>query len=115
MKNKFITLFLTFSFFGGVLLISRDFRVQQIPNGSINTCRNCHMSEFGGDARNNFGKLVENRFLTSRNINGDVQWGPLLASLDADNDGATNGQELQDPYGVWTSGSPNPGNSSLVT
>lgn len=115
MKNKVITAFLAFSFIGGVLLLSRDFRVQQIPNGSANTCLNCHMSEFGGDARNNFGKLVESRFLSAAGISGNVQWGPLLASLDADNDGATNGQELQDPYGAWTPGSPNPGNSSLVT
>ena len=61
MKNKLITAFIIFSFIGSVVLISRSFRVQQIPNG------------------------------------------------------ATNEQELQDPYGEWSSGSPSPGNSSLVT
>lgn len=115
MRNKLITAFLIFSFVGGVVLISRSFRVQQIPNGSTNTCLNCHNSQFGGDARNDFGKLVETRFLTSSGSTGNVEWGPLLASLDADNDGATNGQELQDPYGEWESGNPSPGNSSLVT
>lgn len=117
MKNKLITLFIIFSFVGGVVLLSRSFRVSQMPNGSTNTCQNCHISEFGGGARNNFGKLVETRFLSSPGASGNVQWNPLLASLDADNDGVTNGQELQDPYGTWTSGSlnPNPGNSSLVT
>lgn len=115
MKNKIITSFLIFSFIGGVVLISQSFRVNQIPNGSTNTCLNCHNSEFGGDARNNFGKLVESRFLSTPGSTGNVLWGPLLASLDADNDGVTNGQELQDPYGIWTSGSPNPGSFSLVT
>lgn len=115
MKNKLVTLFIVFSFIGGVILLSRDFRVTQIPNGSVNTCQNCHMSPFGGDARNDFGQLVEARFLSSLSASGNVEWGPLLASLDADNDGVTNGQELQDPYGIWTSGSDDPGNSALVT
>lgn len=115
MKNKLITAFLIFSFIGSVVLISQSFRVNQIPNGSKNTCLNCHNSEFGGDARNNFGKLVESRFLSTPGSTGNVQWGPLLASLDADNDGVTNGQELQDPYGIWTTGSLNPGSFSLVT
>lgn len=115
MKSRIITLFLVISFMGTIVLFSRQFRVSQIPNGSVNSCLNCHMSQFGGDARNDFGKLVETRFLSSPGAAGNVQWGPLLASLDADNDGVTNGQELQDPYGMWSSGSSNPGNSDLVS
>jgi hypothetical protein len=96
-----------------VSLSARSFRVSQIPNGNKFSCQTCHVSPAGGDERNAFGKLVEKRFLTS--LTGNVIWGPELASLDADGDGVTNGQELLDPFGIWTSGSPNPGNSSSVT
>jgi len=96
-----------------VSLSARSFRVSQIPNGNKFSCQTCHVSPAGGDERNAFGKLVEKRFLTSPT--GNVIWGPELASLDADGDGVTNGQELLDPFGIWTSGSPNPGNSSSVT
>lgn len=92
-------------------VISRSFRVGQIPNGGTSSCLNCHNSASGGDARNDFGQQVEAHFL----IDGNVNWGPLLASLDADNDGVTNGEELQDPFGLWTTGSPAPGNQLLVT
>ena len=57
--------------------------------------------------------LLKKDFLL--HLSGNVIWGPELASLDADGDGVTNGQELLDPFGIWTSGSPNPGNSSSVT
>ncbi|MFH1197481.1 MAG: T9SS type A sorting domain-containing protein [bacterium] len=92
-------------------LVSRSFRVSQIPNGGVNSCQNCHTNPAGGGARNDFGKLIEAKFLVSSNVN----WGPLLASLDADNDGVTNGEELQDPFGLWTTGSTAPGNSALVS
>ncbi len=96
-------------------VISRGFRPNEIPNGSVNSCSNCHFNPAGGGPRNNFGTLVEFKFLTEHSSAGHVMWGPLLASLDADNDGVTNGQELQDPFGQWVTGQPNPGSSSLVT
>ena len=37
---------------------ARAFRPGQIPNGFENGCQNCHMSAFGGDARNPFGAAV---------------------------------------------------------
>ncbi len=92
-------------------IFPREFRPGQIPNGTVNSCQNCHIDPAGGGERNAFGKLVEARFL----VGGNVTWNPLLASLDADNDGVTNGEELQDPFGLWTIGSAAPGNSSLVT
>lgn len=79
-------------------LSARPFRVGQIPNGPINTCSNCHVDPNGGGIRNSFGKTVEAKFLDN---SGNVLWGPQLASLDSDGDGLTNGQELQDPLGVW--------------
>jgi MYXO-CTERM domain-containing protein len=36
-------------------------------------------------------------------------WNAALAGMDADMDGFTNGQELQDPLGVWRPGQPAPG------
>ena len=83
---------------------ARGVRPGQIPNGSVNGCLNCHMSASGGDARNAFGLTVEGDFL----FNGAVVWGPELAAIDSDGDGVTNGAELGDPEGTWTSGDPAP-------
>lgn len=106
----------TTTYFSALLIIllfseieGRDFRVGQVPNGFRNSCNTCHTNG-GGTPRNEFGKMVEARFLDS---GGNVLWGPELAMLDSDGDGVTNGQELQDPYGMWTSGAS--GNSALVT
>ena len=93
---------------------ARSFRVAQIPNGSKFSCNTCHTSG-GGTPRNDFGRLVEKSFLQQAGSQFNANWGPLLASLDADNDGVTNGQELQDPYGLWSEGMAAPGNASLVT
>jgi hypothetical protein len=86
------------------------FRVNQYPNGSKFQCAGCHINSGGGGARNSFGKDVGAGL-----VNGNVNWGPELASLDSDNDGFTNGEELFDPNGEWKIGDPNPGNSDDVT
>lgn len=91
---------------------ARQFRVNQLPNGSRFGCANCHVSASGGDARNAFGQMVEQKYLNSQ---GNVMWGAELAKLDSDGDGITNGQELMDPNGTWKIGQANPGNSALVT
>ena len=80
----------------------------QIPNGSVNSCSNCHINPNGGGTRNAFGQAVEAGLIGS-----NVDWGPTLAALDSDGDGFTNGTELQDPNGTWSSGSQ--GNSALVS
>ena len=59
--------------------------------------------------------MVESRFLTVQGPTGEVLWNAFLASLDADGDGVSNGEELQDGFGVWTVGQPAPGNATLVT
>lgn len=91
---------------------ARPKRVNQIPNGSVNSCANCHVDPNGGGPRNAFGQLVETKYLTSPGSAGDVIWGPELAHEDADGDGFTNGEELQDSAGIWTGGSI--GDPSLV-
>jgi len=93
-----------------VSLSGRSKRVDQIPNGSVFSCRSCHNGN--GGSRNSFGSQIGNGYLDG---NGDVVWGSDLASLDADNDNASNGFELQDENGTWTQGSSDPGDQSLVT
>jgi len=90
---------------------ARGPRVGQIPNGSVVACANCHVDPNGGGPRNSFGQIVESDFLSA----GKVVWGPELAALDADGDGATNGEELGDPEGAWTVGDDNPGDAAAVT
>jgi hypothetical protein len=94
------------------ILIGRNFRVNQIPNGTEKRCANCHINPAGGGPRNPFGSTVEGGFLDA---SGNVTWGPALASIDSDGDGFTNGEELQDPEGSWQIGQPAPGDPGLVT
>ncbi|MFZ5946593.1 MAG: T9SS type A sorting domain-containing protein [Stygiobacter sp.] len=93
------------------LINAFPFRVNQIPNGNKFGCANCHVSHLGGGERNDFGKLVEQKYLDQ---NGNVTWNSAIANEDADGDGFTNGQELQDPNGTWVQGQPNPGLSANV-
>jgi len=114
--KRAITVFglvLSFSLFA--YLIARSFRPGEIPNGFTNTCANCHINPAGGGPRNVFGQEVEVNFLTVPGEEGHVMWGPNLAALDSDGDGKTNGEELQDPNGLWNIGDPPPGDPNLVT
>lgn len=87
--------------------LARPFRVSDIPNGSKNTCLNCHIdlkasaqNDFGGDAQS---KLVGPSPVSSKH----VDWTPLCP-IDSDHDGWTNGQELGDPDCTWKAGDMNP-------
>ena len=92
-------------------MIGRSFRVSKVPYGSKYSCNTCHTNG-GGTPRNPFGLDVESRVTPNGT---EVFWGPELAALDSDGDGFTNGEELQDPNGLWTEGSANPGDQALVT
>lgn len=59
--------------------------------------------------------MIEAGFLSEAGYEGDVVWGPELAALDADGDGFTNGEELQNPEGSWRLGDPKPGGPGAVT
>ena len=105
----------TISFCLTSVVDARAWRPGQIPNGFENTCLNCHMSAFGGDARNPFGLTIQNGFLVEEGGQFNVAWGPELAAIDSDGDGFTNGEELGDPEGAWRSGDAAPGDPSAVT
>ena len=96
---------------------ARPKRVNQLPNGAVLGCAGCHVDPNGGGPRNDFGQMIEADFLTGAGFVGDVIWGPELAALDADGDGATNGEELGDPEGAfdWQAGDDNPGDPNAVT
>ena len=97
-------------FLGGVVADEADARskrVRQVPNGSAASCNTCHTAG-GGSPLNPFGLEIVTNFLTASGAAGDVLWGPELAALDSDGDGASNGAELGDPEGTWMVGDPDP-------
>jgi len=90
---------------------SRSWRPSQIPNGGVFLCSNCHVNSGGGGVLNKFGQQVYDFGLTSPE--GDVVWSEIF-DLDADGDGFTNGEELQDPDGLWKIGNDDPGDIDFV-
>jgi hypothetical protein len=66
--------------------------VSSIPNGSVNSCCNCHQA-CSPPALNAFGNAF---------ANNNHAWNAALATKDSDGDGFTNGQELGDPTGSGT-------------
>jgi len=96
------------------IALSRPDRVKQVPWGNINNCATCHISPYGGGPLNVFGQMVYSIALIPQNSSGEVIWGNLMLE-DADGDGYSNGEELQDPNGEWSRGNENPGDSLLVT
>lgn len=111
MNKVYTTTIVLFLLSSALFLIGRSFRVSKVPHGNKFSCNTCHTNG-GGSPRNAFGLAVEARV----SPNGSESfWTPELAALDSDGDGFTNGEELQDPNGVWNEGSANPGDVSLVT
>lgn len=96
--------------FTTLISFSKSSYVNQIPNGSVNSCATCHVSNSNYNL-NSFGNSVKNGYLSS----GKVNWKSALANIDSDGDSFTNGAELQDPNGTWTSGSANPGDKNKVS
>lgn len=83
---------------GGMTAGARDFRVNQLPNGNAFSCATCHVSAFGGGARNAFGLAVQ----AITGSSSRAFWSPALAAQDSDGDGFSNGTELGDPEGDFS-------------
>ena len=81
---------------------ARPFRVSQLPNGSALGCASCHVDPAGGGPLTSFGRDINNNYLTQSGRSGNVQWNAMLAMLDSDGDGVSNGRELGDPDGDGT-------------
>lgn len=81
---------------------ARPARVGQIPNGSMIGCASCHVNPGGGGTLTPFGNDINNNYLTQPGRSGQVVWNAMLAMLDSDGDGVSNGQELGDPDGDGT-------------
>jgi uncharacterized protein (TIGR03382 family) len=80
-----------------------------IPNGQVNSCNNCHVTGEPKTVRNPFGISV---FASLKG--GKPDW-IAVCDADADNDDATNGQELGDASCAWVKGDPNPGCKAAVS
>ncbi len=78
---------------------ARPARVGQLPNGSMIGCASCHVNPGGGGTLTPFGRDINNDYLVPSGRSGVVQWNPMLAMLDSDGDGVSNGRELGDPDG----------------
>lgn len=81
---------------------ARPARVGQLPNGSMIGCASCHVNPSGGGTLTSFGRDINNNYLTQPGRSGQVVWNAMLAMLDSDGDGVSNGQELGDPDGDGT-------------
>jgi hypothetical protein len=112
MKKNITYLIIIISSLSVTYLVAFSSRVSRIPNGSENTCANCHINPGGGGARNSFGQSAAS-FIASGG--SESFWGPQIAALDSDGDGFTNGEELQDPNGEWIPGTASPGDINFVT
>ncbi len=78
---------------------ARPARVSQLPNGSALGCASCHVNPSGGGTLTSFGRDINNNYLTQPGRSGQVVWNAMLAMLDSDGDGVSNGRELGDPDG----------------
>ncbi len=89
--------------------------ISRIPNGSAVACTTCHIEGGGRNCStpSPFGSCLD-AFGGAFDANGR-RWDASLAAADSDGDGWSNGQELQDPFGQWRSGDPDPGVGRDVT
>jgi cysteine-rich repeat protein len=82
-----------------------------IPNGfssGAGRCYVCHIDPDGGGPRTSFGVNFERGPDGVAGNTDDHVWSTWLAARDSDGDGWTNGQELGDPFRLWSSGSTPP-------
>ncbi|MCA9540901.1 MAG: hypothetical protein KC620_18500, partial [Myxococcales bacterium] len=98
---------------------ARGYRIDQVPGGYRFECYMCHvratwnLTSFGRDVLNHLlheedypdpEALPENLYIGEE---GNVDWA-IVALLDSDGDGYTNGEELGDPMGLFVQHDPQP-------
>ncbi len=115
-----------FAIFGCVASHARahEFYAVRVPNpvtvansiGTVRPCITCHNNPDGGSGCIGTGGTAPclNPFGIAFGSNM-FNWNSMLALLDSDGDGFTNGQELQDPSGTWEPGDHDPGIPSYHT
>lgn len=87
---------------------ARSFRVNDIPNGTVNGCLNCH-TDMSGTSFTPFGSDVRSHLVGTGTVDTrHVDWSAALCNRDSDGDTYSNGVELGDPNCTWTAGSPDP-------
>ncbi|MEQ9651139.1 MAG: MopE-related protein [Sandaracinaceae bacterium] len=80
--------------------------------GTVRPCITCHDNPDGGNGCATPPCL--NAFGMAFNMNGR-RWDAMLAGLDSDGDGYTNGEELGDPTGTWRPGMADPATCDCAT
>ena len=108
----------------GGTAFAHEFYASRVPNratamttaGAVKPCITCHDNPDGGAGCVAGGGTTPclNPFGLAFRAAG-FTWTPALAMGDADGDGFTNGQELQDPSGTWTVVMESPGVAEYVT
>lgn len=93
--------------------LARPDFVSLVPNADLKSCQTCHLGQ--PPNFNPFGRAVFENALDRSAGTSIVRWSPLIANLDSDGDGVSNGAELGDPAGSWRPGQPAPGNRADVT
>jgi hypothetical protein len=83
-----------------------------VPNSAMFGCDTCHLDINNPRFRDN---PPTNPQFRVDFYNFGHTWNPMLALMDSDGDGYSNGQELQDPQGKWAVGLANPGKPELVS
>jgi hypothetical protein len=91
----------------------------KVPNGNVYYCGTCHES---GHMFSDGSPPVPSAPVHSKamqapfgSTNPIKTWTVDLANQDSDNDGFTNGEELQDPAGAWAIGKADPGDVAFVS
>jgi hypothetical protein len=87
--------------------------LDNIPNGNVFTCLNCH-TDMLGPTLNSFGSDVLPLLSGPADAAGTTfEWTKALCQKDSDGDGQTNGQELGDPCCTWVAGQSEPRTSAI--
>jgi hypothetical protein len=108
---------------------AHEFYALRVPNpvrtansiGVVRPCITCHNNPDGGSGcigADPYGAPDVPSCLNAFGTDfrgASFTWNLAIASRDADGDGFTNGQELQDPLGTWRPGQPTPGVAAHVT